>query len=202
MAPPRIPEIRLLLADDAIGLWERTETELGTTGLPPPFWAFAWAGGQALARHILDHPHLVSGHRVLDLAAGSGLVAIAAAKAAATTVTASEIDQFAVTAMALNADANGVRIDTLRTDLLTEDPNGIDVILAGDVFYEKAMATRVLGFLERARGRGTRVLIGDPGRTYLPRHRFATLATYDIPVPATLEDTDIKRTAVAEMRPA
>ena len=201
-APPYVPELRLWLAEDAFTLWEQTERELGRTELPPPFWAFAWAGGQALARHVLDHPHLVAGRRVLDLAAGSGLVAVAAARAGAAAVTAAEVDPLAVAAIGLNARANGVAVTALLADLLADllaeqlPGPGPEVVLAGDVFYERSMAERVLRFLDRARGAGASVLVGDPGRTYLPRDRLRAVATCQVPVPAALEDAEVKQATV------
>jgi predicted nicotinamide N-methyase len=196
VAPAQVPELRLHIAGEAFGLWTRTEELLGRTGLPPPFWAFAWAGGQALARYLLDHPDLVAGRSVFDLASGSGLVAIAAAFAGAAAVTASEVDQLAAAAIALNAEANDVVVSCARGDALDGDGAGAEVVLAGDVFYERPMADRVLPFLERARARGATVLIGDPGRTYLPRTRFEALATYEVPVPRAIEGADVKQTTV------
>nr|WP_328838539.1 methyltransferase [Methylobrevis albus] len=200
IAPPHVPELRLHLAVEAMDLWERTEEELGEMGLPPPFWAFAWAGGQALARHILDAPELVAGRRVLDFAAGSGVVAIAAKRAGAASVTASEIDAFALAAITLNAAENGVTIELETRDVL--DPAlaaefaGFDVVLAGDVFYEKPMADRVLPFLKACEARGALVLFGDPGRSYLPKTGIEKLATYDVAVSRALEDSEVKRTSV------
>ena len=196
VSPPAVPETRLHLADDVIDLWERTQEALDCLSLPPPFWAFAWAGGQALARYLLDHPVEVEGRDVLDLASGSGLVAIAAAMAGAAPVTASDVDLFAVAAIALNAEANGVAVAGTMEDVLDGDGGGADVVLAGDVFYERPMADRVLGFLERARARGASVLVGDVGRAFLPRERFVAVATYEIPVARALEDADIKSSMV------
>ncbi|MFJ6217342.1 class I SAM-dependent methyltransferase [Streptomyces sp. NPDC092296] len=196
LAPaPYVPEVRLHQADEAIGLWERTE-QYGGVRMPPPFWAFAWAGGQALARHVLDRPQTVAGRTVLDLASGSGLVAVAAALAGAAAVTASDIDGFAAAATELNAAANGVAVASRLGDLLDGDGAGAEVVLAGDVFYERPMAERVLPFLERARDRGALVLVGDPGRAYLPRDRFEALSVHDVPVVADLEDRAVKATTV------
>ncbi|MEV7781941.1 50S ribosomal protein L11 methyltransferase [Kitasatospora sp. NPDC088351] len=200
-AVPFVPEVRLHMADDAIALWETTEAARGEIGLPPPFWAFAWAGGVAVARYVLDHPESVAGKTVLDLAAGSGLVGIAAAMRGATAVRAAEIDAYAVAAIGINAEANGVRIDAAVEDLLDGDGGPAEVVLAGDVFYERAMAARFLPFLERARARGARVIVGDPGRAYLPRDRFTALAAYDVPVVADLEDADLKTTTVWQLAP-
>ncbi|MBX6424311.1 MAG: methyltransferase [Variibacter sp.] len=196
---PHAPEIVLHLADEALPLWHRTEEELGRMGLPPPYWAFAWAGGQALARFVLDNPALVAGRRVLDLASGSGLVAIAAAKAGAAPVVASEIDVFAEAAIALNAAANGVHVDVLARDVLDDSPAAApryDAVMVGDFFYERETAARALAFLERQAAAGVQVLIGDPGRTYLPKDRLVQLAEYRVPVTRELEDEEIKRTAV------
>jgi predicted nicotinamide N-methyase len=198
-AVPLAPEVHLRLADEAIELWERTESDQGAQ-LPPPFWAFAWAGGQALARYVLDHPELVRGRDVLDLAAGSGLVAIAAMKAGAARVTAVEIDPLAVAAIDVNAAANGVAVTALLGDVLEQDPAEA-VVLAGDVFYSREMTRRMLGYLRRAAGRGATVLVGDPGRAYLPREHLTLRAEYDVPVPQTLEDAPVKRTTVWSVNP-
>ncbi|MER7279482.1 50S ribosomal protein L11 methyltransferase [Dactylosporangium sp. NPDC000244] len=196
---PLTPEIRLRLADEAIELWERTESDQGAQ-MPPPFWAFAWAGGQALARYVLDHPDLLAGRSVLDLAAGSGLVAIAAMKAGAARVTAVEIDELAVAAIGINAEANGVAVTPLLADVLERDPDA-EVVLAGDVFYSREMTRRMLDYLRRAARGGATVLVGDPGRAYLPREHLALLAEYEVPVPQTLEDAPVKRTTVWSVNP-
>jgi predicted nicotinamide N-methyase len=185
-----------------VPIWLKTEEELETIGLPPPYWAFAWAGGQALARYVLDNAHSVAGQRVLDLAAGSGLVAIAAAKAGAAPITAVDIDAFAEAAVALNGEANDVYVDVTILDILDHHPPAEprhDVILVGDLFYERDTAARALAFLERHVAIGTRVLIGDPGRTYLPKERLTRLAEYFVPVTRELEDLEIKRTMVWEL---
>jgi len=192
---PQVRQIRLHLAEDVLGLWQRTEDEFGT-GRPPPFWAFAWPGGQALARYVLDHPGLVAGRTVLDLGSGSGLVAIAAAMAGAATVVASEIDVLAAGAIRLNARANRVPVPVIVGDVLDGDGDGAEVVLAGDVWYSAPLAGRVLGFLERARARGASVLAGDIGRAFLPRDRFRVLDARDVPVLADLEDASVKRTMV------
>ncbi|MFD0568437.1 class I SAM-dependent methyltransferase [Kitasatospora gansuensis] len=197
LAPvPFVPEVQLYQAAEAIGLWERTEQAKGEIGLPPPFWGFAWAGGQALARYVLDHPELVAGRQVLDLAAYSGLVAVAAALRGAAGVTAAEIDAYAVAAIQINAEANGVAVDARCENLLDGDGAPADVVLAGDVFYERAMAERVLPFLTRAAARGAVVLVGDPGRAYLPRAAFGSVAVYQVPTAADLEDRPVKTTTV------
>jgi predicted nicotinamide N-methyase len=196
---PHAPEIRLQLADEATALWQKTEDELGAIGLPPPFWAFAWAGGQALARYLLDHPALVAGKRVLDFASGSGLVAIAAAKAGAASVEASDIDSFAISAMHLNAVANGVTIDACCSDKVGTD-EGWDAVLAGDICYERDMAARTVDWMAGLHARGATVLIGDPGRSYLPRDALEPIATYQVPVTRTLEDAESKTTHVWRFR--
>jgi predicted nicotinamide N-methyase len=197
--PGAVGGIRLYLADDVLGLWQRTENEFGTDQ-PPPFWAFAWPGGQALARYVLDHPALVTGRRALDLGSGSGLVAIAAARAGAAVVRASEIDPLAAAAIRLNAAANGVPVPLITGDVLDgdgdDDGGGSDVVLAGDVWYSRPLAARVLGFLERATARGALVLAGDIGRAFLPRDRFRVLDERDVPVMADLEDASVKRAMV------
>jgi len=195
-AVPHAPEISLWLADEITPLWRLTEEELGEMGLPPPFWAFAWAGGQALARWILDHPETVAGRRVIDFACGSGLVGIAAMKAGAASVLCADIDPFCAAAVALNAAANGVALTFTEHDLLDAAPTPADVICAGDVCYEKPMTDRVLTWLAQARGQGAQVLIGDPGRTYFPREGLTFLAEYRVPTTRELEDQEIKRASV------
>ncbi|MCV9936290.1 methyltransferase [Boseaceae bacterium BT-24-1] len=192
---PHAPEISLHVAEEATELWQKTEDELATIGLPPPFWAFAWAGGQALARYILDQPEVVRGRRVLDFASGSGLVAIAAAKAGAAEVIAADIDAFAAAAIGLNAEANGVSIEARLDDLLGLD-QGWEVILAGDICYERELAAQVIEWLCTLSQRGATVLIGDPGRSYLPKDRLTEVATYQVPVTRALEDAEIKKSSV------
>ncbi len=202
MPVPLVPQIRLHLAGEPIEVWEHTERALGDTEQPPPFWAFAWPGGQALARYLLDHPAAVRGLRVLDLASGSGLVAIAAGRAGAAEVTANDVDPLAVAAIAVNAAANGVTVTGRCDDLLGGDlPGGgrwpaADVVLVADAFYEQDLAVRVMTFAERARDHGARVLLADPGRAYLPRARLTALASYEVPGVGALEDTDSKRTTI------
>ncbi len=198
-AVPHAPEISLWLADEITPIWRMTEAELGAIGLPPPFWAFAWSGGQGLARWLLDNPHEVAGKRVLDFAAGSGLVGIAAMKAGAAQVLCADIDPFCAAAVALNAAANDVRLAFTQTDLLSAPPPAVDVICAGDVCYEKPMTDRVLAWLALARRNGTRVLIGDPHRTYFPRTGLDHLAEYQVPTTRELEDFAIKRSSVWAM---
>jgi predicted nicotinamide N-methyase len=192
---PHAPEISLHVAEEATELWQKTEDELAVIGLPPPFWAFAWAGGQALARYVIDHPETVRGRRVLDFATGSGLVGIAAMLAGADAVEACDIDAFAIEAVALNAAANGVALTAISADLIGRD-EGWDVICAGDVCYEREMAGRVVAWLSELQARGALVLIGDPGRAYLPKDRLEALARYEVPVTRSLEDAEIKRSTV------
>jgi predicted nicotinamide N-methyase len=193
LAPPLVPEVKLHLAHEAIPIWQKTEEQLGEMGLPPPFWAFAWAGGQALARHILDHAEIVRGKAVLDLASGSGLVGIAAMKAGAASVLAADIDDFAIAAITMNARANGVAMDVTSENLLASDPPSCDLILVGDLFYEKGLAANCFAFLQKSRAE---VLIGDPGRSYLPKDKLVKRASYSVPVSRELEDSEIKQTSV------
>lgn len=194
---PHAPEIALHVADEATELWQRTEEELEAIGLPPPFWAFAWAGGQALARYLLDNPDLCAGRRVLDFASGSGLAAIAAAKVGAAEVVASDLDPFAIPAIRLNAAANGVadRIRPAQEDLIGREV-AVDLVLAADIFYERDLGARVADWLGDLQARGTTILIGDPGRTYLPRDRLTQVASYRVPVTRALEDAEIKASHV------
>ena len=195
-APPHAPELVLHLADEITPIWRLTEEELGEIGLPPPFWAFAWAGGQALARYLLDHPDLVRGKRVLDFASGSGLVAIAAKLAGAAQVLANDIDVFCGAALEANAAANHVDIAFTAENLLDAPPPAFDLICAGDICYEKPMADRVLAWLQLARDAGAQVLVGDPGRSYFPRGQLEKLAEYQVPTTRELEDFEVKRTGV------
>jgi predicted nicotinamide N-methyase len=196
LTPPLVPEIRLHLAEEALPIWQKTEEELGELNVPPPYWAFAWAGGQALARYLLDNRRVVAGRTVLDLGSGSGLAAIAASTAGAQSVLATDIDPWAVAAVEMNAAANGLGVVTTSADLLAAEPPNVDVVLVGDLFYERVLAERVLAFVERANERGAQVLIGDPQRSYFPCDRFTKLADYAVPVTRELEDAEVKRTAV------
>lgn len=193
---PGVPGIRLHLADDAAPVWRATEAALGVPGAPIPFWAFAWAGGLALARYVQEHPVEVAGRRVLDFATGSGLVAIAAARAGALSVTAADIDPFARVAVALNARANGVRVSFDRDDPLERDPPDVDVLLAADTWYEEPLAEQVMPWLLAAARRGIRVLVGDPGRRYLPASGLVPLATYEVETTTQLEDRAVLRSTV------
>ena len=199
-APPHVPEIRLHLADEAHDLWLKTEEELAEIGLPPPFWAFAWAGGQGLARHVLDHPELVAGRRVLDFAAGSGLVGIAAMRAGAASAVCADTDPFCRAAVAINAVANGVALAFTERDLIGSD-EGWNVVLAGDVFYDKPLADRLVPWFSALAARGATVLVGDPGRAYLPKQALRKLGTYQVPVTRALEDSEVKRTTVWAFEP-
>ncbi|WP_394691444.1 class I SAM-dependent methyltransferase [Hoeflea sp.] len=193
--PPHVPEIRLHLADEAHDLWLRTEDELEEIGLPPPFWAFAWAGGQGLARHVLDNPDLVKGKHVLDFATGSGLVAIAACLGGAARVNAVDIDPWSATAARLNAETNKVGFGISQSNLVGTYA-GWDVVLAGDVFYDQAMSALIQPWFSALAKRGCQVLVGDPGRAYCPVDQLELLATYMVPVTRALEDNEIKRTSV------
>lgn len=190
------PEISLYLADEITPIWRLTEEELGEMGLPPPFWAFAWAGGQALARWLLDNPEESNGKRVVDLATGSGLVGIAAALTGSKSVLAADIDPFCEAAVRVNAKANKVSLDFTDVNLLDSPPPQVDLICAGDVFYDRGMAAAVLGWLKAARANGTRVLVGDPGRNHFPKSGLTFLAEYTVPTTRELEDNEVKRSRV------
>jgi predicted nicotinamide N-methyase len=192
MAPPLVPEIQLHLAIEVVPLWHATEEELARIGMPPPYWAFAWAGGQALARYVLDHPGTVHGKRVLDIGAGSGLVGLAAVQAGAASVLAADIDAFACAAIRLNAAANGCDIAVTQEDLIGA-PGAWDVILVGDLFYERPLAERLLAWLKLL---GTTALLGDPGRTYFPKAGIEKLASYPVQTTRDLEDREIRETGV------
>lgn len=198
LSPPHVGEIQLHLASEAHELWLKTEEELEEIGLPPPFWAFAWAGGQGLARYILDHPEIVAGKNVVDFASGSGVVAIAAAKAGAASVLAVDIDPWAKVAIAMNAEANGVALNITEANVVGTDINA-DVLLAGDVFYDKSFAELLFPWLTSQQKRGIRVLVGDPGRAYLPKQDLIAKEIYQVPVSRALEDSEIKRTTVWEI---
>lgn len=196
IAPPLVPEIRLHLAEESVPIWQKTEEELGEMNVPPPYWAFAWAGGQALARYVLDNAVLVAGRTVLDLGSGSGLSALAAARSGAAQVLAADIDGFSLAAVTLNAAVNGLCVETTRDDLLGAAPKPFAVVLVGDLFYERQLAERVLAYCDAAKAAGALVLIGDPQRNYFPRDRFTCVGRYEVPVTRELEDAEIKRTAV------
>ena len=197
-----VPEIRLHLADAVLALWEMTEVELQEKGVPPPYWAFAWPGGQAIARLLFDRPELVRGRHVLDLGAGGGIGAIAAAMAGAASVRANDIDRFALAAIQLNAAANGVIVESLGGDLLDRPAPACDIILAGDLCYERPMASRVLAWMRAASATGKLVILGDPGRSYAPADGLETIAEYTVPVSLDLEDREQRETTVWKVLPA
>jgi len=196
LTPPLVPEIKLHLAEESLPIWLKTEEELGEINVPPPFWAFAWAGGQALARYLLDNPALVADKTILDLGCGSGLTAIASMLAGARSALAADIDVLALVATRLNSEANGVVVKTTSDDLLARAPQPFGVTMVGDLFYERAMSEAVLAYIEAAARGGSVILIGDPQRNYFPRDRFTKVAEYNVPVTRELEDNEIKRTAV------
>jgi predicted nicotinamide N-methyase len=193
--PPLVPEIRLHLADEVTPLWYATEAALARDQLPPPYWAFAWAGGQALARHVLDHPTLVEGRSVLDIGAGSGLVSLAAATAGAAAVTAAETDPFAAAAIALNAELNGVAVTVETRDVIGGD-GAWEIVLVGDMCYERPLAERLAAWLRALAQAGALVLLGDPGRAYLPKTGLEALQRYAVPTPLELEDRAVRETVV------
>ncbi|WP_313197641.1 methyltransferase [Rhizobium sp.] len=195
MRPPHVPEIQLHLATEAHDLWLKTEEDLEAIGLPPPFWAFAWAGGQGLARYVLDNPETVAGKRVLDFASGSGLVAIAAKLAGAADVTAADIDPWTQTAVMLNAAENRVEIGFTAENQIGREVDA-DVVLAGDVFYDRDFAAALVPWFTQLADEGKVVLVGDPGRSYLPKERLEKLAIYEVQVTRALEDSEVKKTTV------
>jgi predicted nicotinamide N-methyase len=192
MAPPLVPELRLHLATEVVPLWRKTEEELEQMGVPPPYWAFAWAGGQALARYVLDNPGLVAGKKVLDFGAGSGIVALAAAKAGAASVLAADIDKFSIAAILANAAANGLIIATTSDDVIGSTES-YDVILVGDMCYERPLAERLMAWLKTSKAE---ILLGDPGRNYFPKDGLTKLAQYSVATTRELEDREIRETGV------
>ncbi len=190
-----MPELRLHLATESDALWQMSEEDLAGAGLPPPFWAFAWAGGQALARYVLDNPSLVAGKRVLDFGSGSAIVALAALKAGARTALAADIDPFACAAAELNAAANGLSLEATARDLIGESGDW-EIILVGDMCYEQPLAGEIDRWLKAEQARGVAVLLGDPGRTYLPKDRLEKLVSYAVKTSRALEDTDVRNTSV------
>jgi len=196
--PALVPEIKLHLASEVTPLWHATEATLEQSQLPPPYWAFAWPGGQALARHLLDHPKRIAGKHVLDIGAGSGLVSIAAKKAGAAHVTAAEIDAFAVTAIRLNAALNDAAIEAESRDLIGGTSRW-DTILVGDMCYERPLAERLTAWLRGLAARGTTVLMGDPGRAYLPKEGFTAIARYTVPTSLDLEDRAMRETVIWQL---
>jgi predicted nicotinamide N-methyase len=198
IAPPLVPEIKLHLATEVVPLWRLTEEDLAEKGMPPPYWAFAWAGGQALARYVLDHPETVRGKDVLDFGSGSGLVAIAAAKAGAERVMAADIDAYAYAAIKLNAVANTAILGATMSDLIDSDGNW-RVILVGDMCYERPLAERLLAWLTDRALHGATVLMGDPGRSYFPSGGVEKLETYRVQTTRDLEDQEIRQTSVYKL---
>ncbi len=199
--PPLCPELKLHLAGPVTPLWEATETTLAETGLPPPYWAFAWPGGQALARYLLDNPGEARGKTVLDFAAGSGISGIAAARCGARRVVASDLERFALAAIELNAALNGVAIETCAEDFTAGGVEAFELILAGDVCYERAMAERVWPWLKSRAGAGARVLLADPGRNYLPKAGLREIARFTVPTTLELEDRVERETFVYRIAP-
>ena len=198
---PGLAEIRLHLADDVLPLWRAVQVETADDDADLPYWAIAWAGGLAIARHLREHPEAVAGRRVFDLASGSGLCAIAALRAGAAAATGADVDPFAAAAIQLNARANGCRVAVLRRDVLDDDAPEVDVVLAGDTWYEGRLADRVLPWLQRARSRGVEVLVGDPGRRYLPTRELVELASYGVATTTDLEDLEHRQGRVYALRP-
>jgi len=199
---PGLGEIRLHLANDVLPLWRALQVETGDPDIPLPFWAFAWGGGLAIGRYLRDHPETVAGRRVFDLGSGSGLCAIAALVAGATEATGADIDPYSATAIGLNAKANGRRVAIVRRDVLDEEPPEVDVILAGDCWYEEGLAARVRAWLRVARDRGIDVLVGDPGRRYLPTDDLDEVASYEVRTTTELEDLEYKEGGVYTLRAA
>lgn len=197
---PGLEPIRLHLADDALSLWGNVQVETGDPDAALPYWAFAWGGGLAISRYLVDHPEVVAGRRVFDLGSGSGLCAIAALHAGAAGVVAVDIDPFAAAAIELNARANSHRVDVILRDVLGEEPPDTDVILAGDCWYDSGLAARVQPWLASARDAGLDVLVGDPGRRYLPTPELVELAVYDVRTTTELEDLELKQGRVFGLR--
>jgi predicted nicotinamide N-methyase len=199
---PGLQAIRLHLVDDVLALWHAVQIAQGDPDAALPFWAIAWGGGLALARYLQDHPEVVAGRRVLDIASGSGLCAIAAMGAGASAVTGADIDPYATAAIGLNARANGCRVNVVQRDVLDLAAPDVDVILAGDCCYEAALAERLLPWLQHARARGIDVLLGDPGRRYLPLDALVPLASYDVRTTSELDDLALTQARVYALRPA
>lgn len=197
---PGLERIRLHLADDVLTLWRATQVAARDPDAALPYWAFAWAGGLAIARYVADHPDVVVGRRVFDLGSGSGLCAIAAMQAGAAASTAAEVDGFAVAAIERNARANGCRVAIVRRDVLDEEPPDVDVVLAGDCWYDARLAERVLAWLQRVRDRGIDVVVGDPGRRFLPVDALVEVATYEVRTTTDLEDLALTRAWVYRLR--
>ncbi|MDX1402324.1 MAG: 50S ribosomal protein L11 methyltransferase [Kiloniellales bacterium] len=201
MTNPLVPEIKLWLASEIVPIWQMTEEDLAAENLPPPYWAFAWAGGQAISRYVLDHPESVRGKRVLDFACGSAIQGIAAALSGASEVEAADIDPFARAAAALNAEANGVSLKTVSEDLTETNEKNWDVILAGDICYEAPLAKKVETWLRQRLSDGAEVIMGDPGRSYFPRHGLERIIAYSVKTTRELEDSDLRNAVVWRMIP-
>jgi len=199
---PGLEEVRLHLADEVLSLWRAVQVDTGDPDAALPYWAFAWAGGLAIGRYLREHQGAAAGRRVFDLASGSGLCAIVAMQAGAAEATGADVDGFAVAAIGLNARANGRRVSVVRRDVLDEEPPDVDLILAGDCWYDARLAERVLPWLQRARGRGIDVLVGDPGRRYLPTDDLVELASYEVRTTTELEDLELKQSRVYGLWPA
>lgn len=199
---PGLDGLRLHLADEVLPLWHAVQLELGDDDAALPYWAFAWGGGLAIGHYLRDHPEAVRGRRVLDVASGSGLCGIAALRAGALSASGADVDPFAASAIEMNARANGGRMATIGRDILDEEAPDVDVILAGDVCYEAGFTARVIPWLQRAQARGIDVLLGDPGRRYLPAHELVELATYQVRTTTELEDLELKQGWVYALRPA
>lgn len=200
MRPPLVPEVLLHLAHELVPIWQMTEEQLEEQGLPPPYWAFAWAGGQALARYVLDHPHTVESRSVLDFGAGSGLAGLAAAKAGAAYVAAADVDAFSITAARLNAQANAVSLALIQDDIIGAD-RGWDCVLIADMCYERMLSERILAWAQGLARRGAVVLLGDPQRTYFPKEAVEPLASYEVETTRELEDREIRKTGVWRLSP-
>lgn len=199
LAPPLVPEMKLYLAEESLPIWQKTEEELQQHNIPPPFWAFAWAGGQAMARYLLDHRTTVAGKSVLDIGTGSGITAIAAKLAGAAEVLASDIDPLSVQASELNADLNEVALSVTDANVLERPPLAHDVYIIADLFYERQLAEQALSFAKLAKDQGASVFVGDPQRSYFPADQFTCRATYEVQVTRELEDADIKKTSVWQL---
>ena len=197
---PGVEAIRLHLADEILPLWHAAQTETRDDDAALPYWAFAWIGGLAIARHLEVNPEVVAGKTIFDLASGSGLCAIAAMLAGASHATAVDIDPFAAAAIPLNARANGTRVSVIGRDVLDEDPPDVDVVLAGDCWYEAGLAERATAWLRRVRAAGIEVVLGDPGRRYLPVNSLVELARYDVRTTTVLEDLEKKQGFVYALR--
>jgi len=198
--PPFVPEVQLHLADDSLALWEETQVAVDRGQVPPPFWAFVWAGGQAVSRYLLDSPEVVAGRDVVDIATGSGLVAIAASLCGAATVRATDIDELAIAATRINAALNNVTLEAAAVDVRDVTVAPGTIVTVGDVFYDENIATVMLAELSRLAAAGAEVLVGDPNRAYLPRDVLEVVADYEVDVETDIEDAPVKPSVVARLR--